>query len=134
MDAQRVNLDGFAAPDPSLGLVAMASPYDPEPSLVIRDGRIVELDGTSEEQFDVIDEFIAHHGIDLTVADEAPGWAVTITADRCDEVGCLVWELNLRRASMAPARPVTLSDWAQAVATRVTGLLEPLKVRLAAVE
>jgi hypothetical protein len=29
MDAQRVNLDGFAAPDPRLGLVAMASPGDP---------------------------------------------------------------------------------------------------------
>jgi len=65
---------------------------------------------------------------DLTVADEAPGWALTISADRCDEVGCLVWELNLRRASDAPARAVTLHDWADGVASRVTGLLEPLKV------
>jgi len=65
---------------------------------------------------------------DLTVADEAPGWAVTVTADRCDEVGCLMWELNLRRASAAPPRAVTLNDWATNVAARVMGLLEPLKV------
>ena len=40
MDAQRVNLDGFAVEDADLGLVAMRSPYDPEPDLVIRDGRV----------------------------------------------------------------------------------------------
>jgi hypothetical protein len=65
---------------------------------------------------------------DLIVADEASGWGVTVTADRCDEVGCLVWEMNLRRVLKAPARAVTLRDWAQAVVSRVTGLLEPLKV------
>ena len=32
MDAQRVNLDGFAAPDASLGLVAMDAPADPVPT------------------------------------------------------------------------------------------------------
>ncbi len=42
MDAQRVNLDGFAVEDADLGLVAMRSPYDPEPGLVIRDGRVTE--------------------------------------------------------------------------------------------
>ena len=41
MDAQRVNLDGFAVEDADLGLVAMRSPYDPEPGLVIRDGETV---------------------------------------------------------------------------------------------
>jgi hypothetical protein len=65
---------------------------------------------------------------ELIVADEASGWGVTVSADRCDEVGCLVWEMHLRRAPTAPARKVTLSNWARAVADRVTGLLEPLKV------
>jgi hypothetical protein len=65
---------------------------------------------------------------DLTAAEEIPGWTVSVTADRCDEVGCLTWELTLRRASAAPARDVTLFDWAHGVAARVTGLLEPLKV------
>jgi propanediol dehydratase large subunit len=71
MDAQRVNLDGFAVEDADLGLVAMRSPYDPEPSLVIRDVRVTELDGVPEDQFDSIDAYIARHGLDLAVAQEA---------------------------------------------------------------
>jgi propanediol dehydratase large subunit len=71
MDQQRVNLDGFAVEDAALGLVAFASPDDPEPSLVVRDGRVVELDGRAEADFDVVDEFVARHGIDLAVAEEA---------------------------------------------------------------
>ncbi len=65
---------------------------------------------------------------ELTLSEEVPGWALTLTADRCDEVGCLVWQLNLRRAAGAPARGLALQDWAHAIAGRVTGLLEPLKV------
>ncbi len=70
MDAQRVNLDGFAAPDPALGLVAMDAPADPVPSLVIAGGRVIELDGVAEPDFDSIDAFIAGHGLDLDVAAE----------------------------------------------------------------
>jgi len=71
MDAQRVNLDGFAVEDADLGLVAMRSPYDPGPSLVIRDGRVTEMDGVPEDRFDSIDAYIARHGLDLSVAQEA---------------------------------------------------------------
>jgi propanediol dehydratase large subunit len=71
MDAQRVNLDGFAVEDAELGLVAMRSPCDPEPGLVIRDGRVTEMDGVTEDRFDSLDAYIARHGIDLTVAEEA---------------------------------------------------------------
>ena len=69
LDAKPVNLDGFSVADPDLGLVAMRSPYDPEPSLVVRDGTVVELDGKPAENFDVIDEFIARYGLDLDVAE-----------------------------------------------------------------
>jgi propanediol dehydratase large subunit len=71
MDQQRVNLDGFAHEDVGLGLVAMASPHDPKPSLVLRDGRVAEMDGRSAEDFDALDALIAGHGIDLSVAEEA---------------------------------------------------------------
>jgi propanediol dehydratase large subunit len=71
MDRQRVNLDGFAVENAELGLIALRSPYDPEPSLTITDGRITELDGVPEADFDSIDTFIARHGIDLSVAAEA---------------------------------------------------------------
>jgi len=71
MDAQAVNLDGFAVEDPALGLIAFDSPADPEPSLVVQDGRVVELDGRAEADFDIVDAFIAAHGLDLSVAAEA---------------------------------------------------------------
>lgn len=71
MNEQRVNLDGFATPAPELGLVAFNGPNDPAPSLVITDGRITELDGRTESEFDSIDSFIAMHGLDLEVANEA---------------------------------------------------------------
>src|SRR5262249_20287168 len=71
MDAQRVNLDGFAGEDAELGLVAMRSPHAPEPGLVIRDGRVTEMDGVTDDRFDSLDAYIARHGIDLAVAEEA---------------------------------------------------------------
>lgn len=71
LDAKPVNLDGFSVANPDLGLAAMSSPNDPDPSLVVRDGRVVEMDGKAAEDFDVIDEFIARYGIDLDVAPEA---------------------------------------------------------------
>jgi len=55
----------------------------------------------------------------------AEGWAVTVTADRSDMLGCLVWELNLRRDGTAG---VDLQKWAAAASERVSGLMEPLKI------
>jgi propanediol dehydratase large subunit len=71
MDQQRVNLDGFAHEDVGLGLKATDSPHDPAPSLVMRSGRVVEMDGRAAGDFDALDTMIAAHGIDLTVAEEA---------------------------------------------------------------
>lgn len=31
---------------------------------------------------------------ELTVSEEGCPWTVTVTADRCDEVGCLLWEMH----------------------------------------
>jgi propanediol dehydratase large subunit len=66
-----ISRDNLVPEDPALGLVAFASPFDPEPSLVVEDGRVVELDGRAEPDFDLLDEFIARHGIDVEVAGEA---------------------------------------------------------------
>jgi len=72
MNAQSVNLDGFAIEDSDLGLIAFNSPADPEPSLVLgSDGKIIEMDSRAAADFDVIDEFIARHGLDLSVVAEA---------------------------------------------------------------
>ncbi len=63
--------DAMVPEMPELGLVAMAGPNDPAPSLRIANGRVVELDGKAEVAFDLIDEFIARHAIDVAVAEEA---------------------------------------------------------------
>ncbi len=61
----------LVSPCPELGLVAMDGPNDPEPSLVFEDGRVVEIDGRREPDFDVIDHFLARYGIDPDAAVEA---------------------------------------------------------------
>lgn len=55
------------------------------------------------------------------------GWAVHLTADKADSLSCLVWELALARTGDAP-EGLTLKTWAEGVAARATGLLEPLKL------
>ena len=86
----------------------------------------------------------------LGIADEDMDWAVSLTADRFDSLGCLVWEITLRRTGSLRVQPggpspqplspsagergrgegasEELHAWANNVAQRVTGLLEPLKV------
>ena len=65
LDARPVNLDGYINEWPEMGFVAMSSPYDPEPSVRVEDGRIVELDGKYREDFDFIDQFIADYAIHI---------------------------------------------------------------------
>jgi hypothetical protein len=57
----------------------------------------------------------------------ATGWNVHIAADKADSLSCLLWELTLTRTGEAPAG-LTLKDWAEGVARRATGLVEPLSV------
>ncbi len=70
-DERPLGLDRFAAEDADNGFCAIGSPHDPQPSLAIADGRVVEMDGVPEAKFDIIDAFIARHYFDLDVAAEA---------------------------------------------------------------
>jgi hypothetical protein len=63
----------------------------------------------------------------LEVSAPEYGWAVTITADAADVVGCRLWELSLRRSGKPPL-VADLRKHAEAVAARITGLLEPIRV------
>jgi hypothetical protein len=63
----------------------------------------------------------------LAVPDEGSGWAVSFEIDRHDELSSALWEVSLQRVT--PARGgVTLQGWANGIASRVTGLLESLRV------
>lgn len=55
------------------------------------------------------------------------GWSVHLSADKADTLSCLVWELMLARTGNTP-EGFTLRAWAEGVAKRTTGLLEPLKL------
>ena len=65
LDKRPVNLDGYIAEWPEMGFTAMHSPYDPKPSVKVKDGVIVELDGKVREDFDFIDQFIADYAINI---------------------------------------------------------------------
>ena len=71
LDARPIKKDGFDKEWPEVGLIAMNNPGDPTPSLTIENGVIVELDGKKREDFDMLDQFIADHGIRLERAEEA---------------------------------------------------------------
>ena len=60
-----INKEVFVDELPELGLIVMDSPTDPNPSIAIQDGRIVEMDGRNEDEFDAIDRFIAKYSINV---------------------------------------------------------------------
>ncbi len=66
-----INQETFVEPWPEAGLIVTDSPYDPEPSLRLENGQVVEIDGRVQADFDAIDLFIATQGLDLSVAEEA---------------------------------------------------------------
>ncbi|MDF2827612.1 MAG: propanediol dehydratase large subunit, partial [Mycobacterium sp.] len=120
LNAKPVNLDGFSVADADLGLIAMRSPQDPSPSLVVRDGEVLELDGKSVAEFDVIDEFIARYGIDLAVADEAMALDDAVLARMAVDV-------NVPRAEVVRL----IGGTTPAKLAHVVALLSPVEMQMA---
>ena len=120
LNTKPVNLDGFSVPDPRLGLAAMRSPHDPSPSLTIRDGEVVELDGKGAGEFDVIDEFIARYGIDLAVAEEAMALD-DVTLAR------MAVDVNVPRAEVVRL----IGGTTPAKLARVIALMSPVEMQMA---
>jgi propanediol dehydratase large subunit len=116
-EVHRETLVGSA---PELGLVALRSTGDPEPSLVVDDGRVVELDGRPAADFDVIDRFIAEHGLDLEVASEAMALADAELARRLVDVDVSRDELVRLSLGLTPAR-----------LARVVAMLDPVEMMFA---
>ena len=110
----------LVSPYPELGLVAMDGPNDPEPSLVVEDGRVVEIDGRREPDFDVIDHFLARYGIDPDAAAEASSLSDDEIARRLVDVDCPRAELVRLSKGLTPAR-----------LQRVVSLLDPVEMMFA---
>jgi propanediol dehydratase large subunit len=70
---RNINKETYVEPWAEAGLIVTDSPYDPKPSLRLENGQIVEMDGRQRDAFDALDLFIAAHGVNLAVAEEAMG-------------------------------------------------------------
>ncbi|MFH1084390.1 MAG: propanediol/glycerol family dehydratase large subunit, partial [Chloroflexota bacterium] len=66
-----INQEAFVHEWPEVGLIVTDSPYDPQPSLALANGRVAEMDGVARDAMDMLDRFIADHGLDLAVVGEA---------------------------------------------------------------
>ena len=66
-----IHKDGFVTEWPEVGFIATESPNDPVPSIKIENGVIVEMDGKTRDEFDMIDVFIADTAIRLENAEKA---------------------------------------------------------------
>jgi len=107
-------------PQPELGLIAVNGPNDPEPGLRVQDGRVVCLDGRSEDEFDALDHFIARYGIDVDVAAEAMALEDTELARGLVDIDVPREELVRLARGLTPAR-----------LTRVVALLDPVEMMFA---
>ena len=98
----------------------MDGPNDPAPSLVIEDGRIVELDGRREADWDALDHFVATYGLDLDVAREAAELEDAEIARRLVDVDVPRAQLVRLSRGLTPAR-----------LARVIAMLDPVELMFA---
>ena len=102
--ARGVRLESIITPDPDLGLVTMNSPHDPKPSLIVEDGRVVEMDGKAADDFDIIDRFIVAHGLDVDTAETAMAMPDNDVARMLVDVDVSRTELVDLSAGLTPAK------------------------------
>jgi propanediol dehydratase large subunit len=119
-EARPLRKELLVSPWPELGLVALDGPSDPEPELVVEDGRIVRLDGRSEDEFDVIDRFLVRYGLDLSAAAEAARLDDDTIARKLVDVDASRDELVRVARGMTPAR-----------LARVVARLDPVEMMFA---
>ncbi len=103
-----INKETFVEPWPEAGLIVADSPYDPQPSLRIEDGRVVEMDGKARADFDALDIFIADRGLDLVVAEEAMATPSLQIARMLADINVPLAEVRRLACGGTPARLVEI--------------------------
>jgi len=94
LDARDVNKDGYITEWPEVGLIAMGSPNDPNPSVKVENGVITEMDGKKRSEFDFNELFIANYAINASLAKE-------MNAIPCVEIARKIVDINVPRAEVA---------------------------------
>lgn len=102
--ARPVNQDGFVKEWPEVGLYAMNGPNDPKPSLKIQNGKIIELDGKTRDQFDFNDRFIADYSINLDNAEKVMNMDSQQLAKMLCDVNVMRKDIIPLSTSMTPAK------------------------------
>lgn len=110
-----VNKDGFIGEWKEEGLIAMDSPLDPKPSLIIENGKIIELDGKKREKFDTIDLFIADYAIDLKYAEEAMKLSPLEIAKKLVDINVKKEEILKITTGITPAKMVEVINYLNVV-------------------
>ncbi|MFW5897444.1 MAG: propanediol/glycerol family dehydratase large subunit [Halanaerobium sp.] len=106
LDQRPVHKDGFIKEWPEAGLVAMEGPEDPKPSVKIKDGKIVELDGKKREDFDMLDQFIADHTLDVDIIEDVMAQDSRELAHKIVDVNFSRDEIKKLGLGMTPAKMV----------------------------
>ncbi|MEW9835151.1 propanediol/glycerol family dehydratase large subunit [Mesorhizobium marinum] len=107
-DTRPLRLDQFAVEDPEAGFATFHSPWDPKPSARIENGRVVEIDGKAEADFDILDSFIATHHLDPDVVDEAMALDPTEVARMLVDINVPRETLERLARGMTPAKLVSV--------------------------
>src|SRR5687767_14681743 len=105
-EAQPVRKDTTIQEWPEAGLVLMRGPADPPSTVRVQEGRVVELDGRTENHFDSIDRFIARHALDPRVAEEAMAIPPLEMARRLFNPDVAASEVRRLFGGLTPARLV----------------------------
>ena len=119
-EARELRKEVLVSPWPELGLVALDGPNDPEPELAVEDGRVTRIDGRGVEEFDVIDHFLAQHGLDLDAAADAAELTDEEFARRLVDVDVPRDDLVRLSRGLTPAR-----------LARVVAMLDPVELMFA---
>lgn len=106
LEQRDVNRETFVEPWPEAGLIVADSPNDPHPGLRMEGGRVVELDGRPRDQFDVLDTFIADHGLDLEFAGKAMAMPSIDLARRLVDINVSRAEILQLAGGCTPAKLV----------------------------
>ncbi len=93
----------------------MNSPNDPAPELTIVDGTVATMDGKTASEFDLIDQYVSSHGIDLDVAAEVMSLSDDEIAHRLVDVSVPRDELVRLSRGLTPAKTARVAGCLDAV-------------------